>query len=42
MNTFKITIRKAHILLLYKKLEVEVSFTIFYEAELMKLVVFDN
>jgi hypothetical protein len=42
MNTFKITIRETHILLLYKKLEVEVRFTIFYEAELMKSVVFDN
>jgi hypothetical protein len=30
------------ILLLHKKLEVRVNFTIFYEAELVKLEVFDN
>jgi hypothetical protein len=39
---FKITICEAHILLFYDNFEVEVNFIIFYEAELVKLEVFDN
>jgi hypothetical protein len=42
MDTFKISIREAPVLQLHENLEVRVNFTIFYEAELVKLRVFDR
>jgi hypothetical protein len=42
MNELKITICEAPLLLLPKNCEVGVNFTFFYEAELLKLGVFDR
>jgi hypothetical protein len=42
MDTFKIIIHEASILVLHENLKVGANFIIFYEAELMKVGIFDN
>jgi hypothetical protein len=42
MEKFKIAICETTLLLLHKNYEVRVNFTFFYEAELLKLKVFDR
>jgi hypothetical protein len=42
MNIFKKIIHETPILLLYENFKVEINFIIFYEADVVKLRVFDT